>query len=549
MIDAFRADDVRAAEEPLLAAERGFAGGLMHRAATALELAVRRELRLGVGRVAGATVVGLVGPGNNGGDALYALAGLARHGVRAVAVATSARVHDGGLAALRAAGGTVLAVVPEGPGRRVWLGDAAAEAFAAEVVLDGLLGIGARGGLRGAAAELVEVLAALLTTAPGAPVRDRPLVVAVDVPSGVGVDDGTLPGPVLPADRTLTFGVAKPALLLPPAAARAGRVDVVDLGLAAELAGQGRVPAVRRLGARDAAALFRPPGPADDKYRRGVVGVVAGTATYPGAAVLAVGGALGAGCGMVRYVGPDAVRHQVLAAHPEVVASSTADVRVQAWVLGPGVADDDAQAGRVRDALAHAAADRVPTVVDAGGLELLPAGHLPPQVVLTPHAGELARLLTRRGVAVDRAAVEAEPARWAREAAERTGATVLLKGHTTLVAGADGLLAQADAPAWLATAGAGDVLAGVLGALLAGRAEDVRADPALAARLAAAAALVHGRAAHAAGPGPLTAGAVAAVLPRAVADLLAEPATAPARPAGRRHARLRVHAAPRRVVR
>src|SRR5690606_10942129 len=171
------------------------------------------------------------------------------------------------------------------------------------------------------------------------------------------------------------------------------------------------------------------------------------------------------------------------------------------------------------------------------------------QVVLTPHAGELARLLTRRGVAVDRAAVEAEPARWAREAAERTGATVLLKGHTTLVAGADGLLAQADAPAWLATAGAGDVLAGVLGALLAGRAEDVRADPALAARLAAAAALVHGRAAHAAGPGPLTAGAVAAALPRAVADLLAEPATAPARPAGRRHARLRVHAAPRRVVR
>ncbi|NLE72718.1 MAG: bifunctional ADP-dependent NAD(P)H-hydrate dehydratase/NAD(P)H-hydrate epimerase [Actinomycetales bacterium] len=549
MIDAFRADDVRAAEEPLLAAERGFAGGLMHRAATALELAVRRELRLGVGRVAGATVVGLVGPGNNGGDALHALAGLARHGVRAVAVATSARVHEGGLAALRAAGGTVLAVVPEGPGRRVWLGDAAAEAFAAEVVLDGLLGIGARGGLRGAAAELVEVLAALLTTAPGAPVRDRPLVVAVDVPSGVGVDDGTLPGPVLPADRTLTFGVAKPTLLLPPAAARAGRVDVVDLGLAAELAGQDRVPAVRRLGARDAAALFRPPGPADDKYRRGVVGVVAGTATYPGAAVLAVGGALGAGCGMVRYVGPDAVRHQVLAAHPEVVASSTADVRVQAWVLGPGVADDDAQAGRVRDALAHAAADRVPTVVDAGGLELLPAGHLPPQVVLTPHAGELARLLTRRGVAVDRAAVEAEPARWAREAAERTGATVLLKGHTTLVAGADGLLAQADAPAWLATAGAGDVLAGVLGALLAGRAEDVRADPALAARLAAAAALVHGRAAHAAGPGPLTAGAVAAVLPRAVADLLAEPATAPARPAGRRHARLRVHAAPRRVVR
>lgn len=563
MIEAFRADDVRAAEQPLLAAERGFAGGLMHGAATALALAVRRELREGVGQVSGASVVALVGPGNNGGDALHALADLARRGVRCVAVATSARVHDGGLAALRAAGGTVLAVVPDAPGRPVWLGDAAAEAFAAEVVIDGLLGIGARGGLRGAAAELVEVLDGLLGDRSGRPTTERPLVIAVDVPSGIGVDDGAVPGPVLRADRTLTFGVAKPGLWLPPAALAAGDVTVVDLGLAAELAVQGRGPAVSRLVDADVAALWPAPGPGDDKYRRGVVGVVAGTLAYPGAAVLAAAGALGAGCGMVRYVGPDAVRHAVLAAHPEVVAGSGTDVRVQAWVLGPGVADDDAQAGRVREALARASHSRLPVVVDAGGLELLPATRLSPLTVLTPHAGELARLLGARGVSVDRAEVEQEPARWACVAADRTGATVLLKGHTTLVAGPGGLLAQADAPAWLATAGAGDVLAGVLGALLAGRADDVRADPALSGRLAAAAALVHGRAAVAvhddgrargrgAAPavtGPVSAGAVAAAVPGVVARLLAPAARRPARPAARRYRRLRVHLAARRVVR
>lgn len=551
VIEAFCADDVRAAEQPLLAAERGFAGGLMHRAATALDLAVRRELRRGSRRVAGSTVVALVGPGNNGGDALHALAGLAHRGARAVAVLTSARVHEGGLAALRAAGGTVLTVADGGPGRRVWLGDAAAEAFAAEVVLDGLLGIGARGGLRGAAAELVEVLDGLLGDRSAPPLVARPLVVAVDVPSGAGVDDGVLAGPVLRADRTLTFGVAKPVLLLPPAAHVSGRVEVVDLGLAAGLAAAGVARRALRLEGLDVARLWPVPGPGDDKYRRGVVGVVAGTSTYPGAAVLTVGGAQGAGCGMVRYVGADAVRHAVVTAHPEVVTGPSTDVRVQAWVLGPGVADDDAQAGRVRDALARAVESGVPAVVDAGGLEHLPA-RLGPGVVLTPHAGELARLLAARGEHVSREDVAAEPARWARTAALATGATVLLKGHVTLVVGpqrAAPVLAQADAPTWLATAGAGDVLAGVLGALLAGRADDVRADPTLAAHLAAAAALVHGRAAVAAGPGPVTAGDVARALPGTVAGLLAVAQPPSVAPAARRHRHLRMHHAPRRVVR
>jgi NAD(P)H-hydrate repair Nnr-like enzyme with NAD(P)H-hydrate dehydratase domain len=157
-------------------------------------------------------------------------------------------------------------------------------------------------------------------------------------------------------------------------------------------------------------------------------------------------------------------------------------------------------------------------VVDAGALGLLP-DRVPPRVVLTPHAGELARLLQSRWVDVDREDVEAEPLRWAREAHQRTGATVLLKGAVTVVVGPHGAFAQADAPPWLATAGAGDVLAGVLGALLAGRTDLDAPDD--AARLAAAAACVHGLAADRANPGgPVTAGDVARALPGTVAGLL-----------------------------
>src|SRR5665647_2945198 len=229
VIEAFTADDVRAAEEPLLAAERGFSGGLMNHAAVALELTVRRELRR-AGRVAGSTVVGLVGPGNNGADTLYALARLARHGVRAVAVATSGSVHDGGLAALVSAGGQVLGVVDGAPGTDP---EQAVQHDVGRVRLGGRLAQPdplARGGLRGAAAELVSVLAGLSDRSARA-VLARPLIVAVDVPSGIGVDDGSVPGPVLRADRTVTFGTPKPGLLLPPAAELAGVLDVVDLGL------------------------------------------------------------------------------------------------------------------------------------------------------------------------------------------------------------------------------------------------------------------------------------------------------------------------------
>ncbi|KQY47276.1 carbohydrate kinase [Cellulomonas sp. Root137] len=488
MLQTWTSAQVRAAEEPLLAA----GVPLMERAAFALHVHVVAALRELRGAVAGARVVVLVGSGNNGGDALYAGALLARRGVDVRAVLTGARVHEGGLDALLRAGGRVLRAE-----------EAAAAASAADLLLDGILGIGTDGsGLRGAAGALVEEIVA----------RGRPYVVAVDVPSGLGVDDGRRDGVVLDADLTVTFGVAKPGLLLPPGGRAAGRVVLVDLGL--EPAG---APEVVRLEPSDVADLWPVPAPDAHKYTRGVLGVVAGSRAYQGAAVLTTGAAVRAGVGMVRYLGD--AGDAVVAAHPEVVVGHG---RVQAWVFGPGVSPDDAgQRRRIEYAFEHVLERGEAAVVDAGALELLPA-RVGPHAVLTPHAGELARVLSQRGEDVDRRAVEAEPLRWARRAHELTGATVLLKGPVTVVAGAQGAAyAQADAPAWLATAGAGDVLAGLLGALLAGRVDDVHDDPSLAAALAATAALVHGRAAHRATPGgPVSAREVADALPGTIAELL-----------------------------
>jgi hydroxyethylthiazole kinase-like uncharacterized protein yjeF len=226
-----------------------------------------------------------------------------------------------------------------------------------------------------------------------------------------------------------------------------------------------------------------------------VLGVVAGSETYPGAAVLTTGAAVMTGVGMVRYLGPDRAVERVLSRRPEVVPGGG---RVDAWALGPGVAPGaEDQVGRIGRALKWATSERVPTVLDAGGFQLLPEGgaRLEPWIVLTPHAGELATLLTDRGVTTERHEVEAAPAWYARRAAELVGGTVLLKGPATVVAGQDGsLYVQDDATPWLATAGTGDVLTGVIGALLAGHRDAAAIVPELPPRLAALGALVHGRA-------------------------------------------------------
>ncbi|MDD9208103.1 NAD(P)H-hydrate dehydratase [Georgenia sp. 10Sc9-8] len=520
MIRAWSSTEVVAAERPMLDA----GVPLMEQAAFALASHVTRALRRAGHRVPGSVVLLLVGGGNNGGDALHAGAHLARRGAQVHAALLTDRAHPEGLAAARRSGVRVHQVLEDGvpPTERV-LG----LARRAGVWVDGVTGVGAGGGLRHPVAEVVRSLAADRAGWP-----QEPMVVAVDVPSGIGVDDGTVPGPVLPADMTVTMGAAKPGLLLPPAAELAGRLEVVDLALPLPAGG---APAVCRLTSADVADLWPRPTSSDHKYTRGVLGVLAGSTTFPGAAVLSVAGAVRTGLGMVRYLGPPGATTLVHARHPEVVAVPG---RVQAWVIGPGVdADDPGRAEQAQDAIEEALAAGVPVVLDAGALQLLPED-LPDSAVLTPHAGELATLLGSRGEAVTRDEVEAAPARHARLAAELTGAMVLLKGATTVVAGPTGpLYAQADAPPWLAAAGAGDVLAGVLGALLApygdrlqellDSGEDVTAG---VARLAAAAVVVHGEAAqHAAGlhgpdPGPgrpLSAGDVADALPTAVGQILA----------------------------
>jgi hydroxyethylthiazole kinase-like uncharacterized protein yjeF len=276
--------------------------------------------------------------------------------------------------------------------------------------------------------------------------------------------------------------------------------------------------------------MWPQPGPSDDKYSRGVVGVVAGGEHYTGAAVLSVTAAVSAGAGMVRYVGPSTPTALLRATLPEVVMGRG---RVQAWVVGPGLdADDDSAAGRAQvEAAREALASGEPCVVDAGGLDLIDGPRTTP-TLLTPHAGELTRMLNRlradqpggRGrddlQPLTRARVAAEPVAPARELAELTGCTVLLKGSTTLVVGpsadAGPVRSQADAPYWLATAGAGDVLAGLVGTLLA-----AGLSPLDAGSLAA---LVHGLAGRAANPGgPVRALGVAHAIPGVVAGLLTRP--------------------------
>ena len=249
----------------------------------------------------------------------------------------------------------------------------------------------------------------------------------------------------------------------------------------------------------DAARLIAVPGETDDKYRRGVLGVVTGSVEYPGAAVLGVEAALRTGVGMVRYLGPARATDLVLQRRPEAV---TEPGRVQAWLLGSGmpVAGTGSELEpAARERLHHALDSGRPLVLDAGALDLAAATDAP--AVIVPHAGELARLLR-----LEREAVHADPLGSARAAAERFGVTVLLKGHTTHVVGAAGEeLVARSAPAWLATAGAGDALAGILGALVATHADAVVDDAALLGRLAAAAAVIHGLAAQrASAGGPFT---------------------------------------------
>ena len=469
----YTAEQIRAAEAPLLA---GLPDGvLMRRAATGLAGAVADELRGRTGGVAGRTVCAVVGSGDNGGDALWAATFLRRRGAGASAVLLNpGHTQAKALAAFRAAGGRVAATLPP----------------ETDLVIDGVVGISGSGPLRPAAAEIFAAVEQA-----GIP------VLAVDIPSGIDVHTGAITGPAVRAARTVTFGGLKPAHAL----ADCGRVDLVDIGL--------DLPDTSLCGleAADVKARWPLPGPSDDKYTQGVTGVLAGSAAYPGAAILCAGAAVASTSGMVRYAGSAAA--EVVSHWPEVVAAPSAPEagRVQAWVVGPGLGTDET----AFTAMTFALASDLPVIVDADALTMLARHpHLvsarSAPTVLTPHAGEYERLASGVGLPTtsSRGPVGEDRMGAARRLAGELGVTVLLKGNVTVIAGPAGRSEATRGsdrgvsylnPAggsWASTAGSGDVLSGIIGALLA-----AGLDPTEAAAMAA---FVHARAANAsaADPGP-----------------------------------------------
>lgn len=458
---------------------------LMQRASAGLAAAVLRRLRIGLGRsthaerlrsgrtplpgserstetealgrrrgVYGARVLLVVGSGNNGGDALFAGAVLARRGVRVTAWRTGSTAHEAGWTALLAAGG-----------REVDAATARADLSAQRYVVDGVAGIGSRPGLAPVLADFASACAEL----------DVP-VVAVDVPSGLAPEPPFSDAPHFTAALTVTFGGYKLCQLMEPTRSACGEIELVDIGLDLP------EPEVSAWEAEDLAAVWPVPDARSDKYSRGVVGLDTGSVDYPGAGVLTAAGAVAAGAGMVRYLGPSQVAERILDRFPNVVVGQG---RVQALVIGSGWGER-----KDRGVVARAVDAGVPLVVDADGLRHLPArGHQ--GVVLTPHAGELARLL-----GVSRSEVEADPPAAVRACVERTGCTVLLKGATqyVLTPGSSRGWLAVPGPGWTAQAGSGDVLAGICGTLLA--AGLAPGDAALAAASAQAVAAT-------AAPGPI----------------------------------------------
>lgn len=426
MIPIHLTPEIKAAEESL--GRELHDGTLMHRAAVGLTHAVAEELD----RVHGGSVLLLAGPGNNGGDGLFAAGMLAARGIPTSVWRTSSKVHAAAWDAYASGGGRILDGLPA----------ALAALPSTAVVIDAVYGMGSRPGLPADVATFADACR-----------TQGVVVVACDIPSGLNSDSPGSPSDVsFHATRTVTMGAWKAAHVMEPARSRCGRVTLVDIGLPlpeAQLVQWER---------SDVAAVWPFPDATSDKYSRGVVGLDTGSEAYPGAGVLSAYGAVYAGAGMVRTLGAARVSDEVRRALPNVVG---AEGRVQAWVVGSGWGERPDGTERIAELLATG----LPLVVDADGLTHLPEAPIERGgVLLTPHAGELASLL-----GVERGDVTADPVGAVRKAAERSGATVLLKGATQYVAVPDEhhVSLAVPGPAWTAQAGSGDVLAGICGTLLA----------------------------------------------------------------------------------
>jgi ADP-dependent NAD(P)H-hydrate dehydratase / NAD(P)H-hydrate epimerase len=261
------------------------------------------------------------------------------------------------------------------------------------------------------------------------------------------------------------------------------------------------------------------PSELDHKYSRGTLGVITGSAQFPGAAVLTSKAAIATGLGVLRFHSSSGLAHLVLHAAPEALVQPG---KVDAWLAGSGVSDK--KYSDYTTWLRHRwfkllSAQSVPTVLDAGALNW--AGKLSQPTLITPHAGELSRLLTKRGIAVSSEAIEADPKKWSMVAAEKLSVTVLLKGSTTYIAQKDFLIELPKATPWLATAGSGDVLAGIIGALLATNYIEILNDENNLARVAATGALIHNNSALLASMGsPISATSIIDFIPEAIRKIL-----------------------------
>lgn len=502
---ALTADEMRAVEERAIASGVTTLDGLMQRAGRALAEEVDRLAPAGA-------VVCACGPGNNGGDGWVAARLLAEAGrvVRVITLVEPSRLEGAARAAAEAA---IAAGVPfEMPASAF---DVLAHLDGAAAVVDAIFGFGARGAPREPYASAIEAI------------NDADaLVLSADVPSGVDADTGAVAGAAVRAHVTVTFTAPKPGLLIYPGAAHAGEVIVRDLGIPHAFVDEASSLELWDLG--DYRAAFPHPRPDDHKGSRGRVAVVAGSATYPGAAVLTATGALRMGAGYVVVVTPEPVAPLVHAALPNVIVrtvpasdagsiSTAADVLAacadaDAIVAGSGLTVDGGAVAAVRAIVSHASA---PLVLDADGLTAFAgdAGALRARtapLLLTPHPREAARLLERgtKEVQADRLAA-------ARSLAS-PAAACLLKGPHSVVADAERTAIVLAGNEGLARAGSGDVLAGMAGTLMAQGLGPYEA--------AALGAFLHGRAAEH-GTAELTttcfvATDIVSFLPRAVADVL-----------------------------
>ena len=458
---------------------------LMHLAADSLThqaILMLKELK---GRLYGSTVVALIGPGNNGGDGLFTLAGLAKRGVKTTAVLLSERAHNAGLE-------TFLST----SGRTATLDHLEDLLEGCDLLIDAGYGTGVR----------------LDVQLPQIP-QDIP-VLAADLPSGVDANTGKVAASVIPADRTVTFGALKTGLVVASGHLVSGQIQVTDLGLGPALT----EPEAWLVEDDDLEVLLNRDEDwsvaGSHKYQRGVLGLLAGSTQYPGAAILTARAAVASGLGLLRTMVPPAISTNLAAQVPESVPLSDQELsnllarnrrnvregapKIGAWAMGPGMEDSPESRQRLQDILQS----EIPCVIDASALAMLEPSEHHQLRILTPHAGELRSLLSKAGVRVDAADILADPIRWARWAAVAYDCVVLLKGPATICTAPDGytLIVHAHSPE-LATAGSGDILTGILGMLVA--AAKFPATPTTASLLpqvhrltdlAAAGALIHAQA-------------------------------------------------------